>query len=85
MNDKISIKDKKRISELLEDGDDKIDKNSYNSNNSEFINKRKYTNDNEDNKDLTKIEESKYIFRKTKQSKNKIKKKIGRNIYDFLI
>lgn len=85
MNDKISIKDKKRISELLEDGDDRIDKNSYNSNNSEFINKRKYTNDNEDNKDLTKIEESKYIFRKTKQSKNKIKKKIGRNIYDFLI
>ena len=86
MNDKISIKEKKRITELLGDGDDKIDKNSHNSkNNSELKSKRKYSNDNEYNKDLSKIEERKYTFRKTKQSKNKLKKKIGSNIYDFLI
>ena len=81
MNQKKAVIYNSNINTLLEESENKKEINSHNSDSSDASGKRKFSNDN--GKDW---EERVYNIRKTKRTKReKTIKKMGSNIYDFLI
>lgn len=86
MNNNNKLKNKnKKMSSLFENPEFQTDGISLNSNSSELSDKGGFSNDNENenNKDLSKIEDS--LIRNNKKKKTKLKKKMGYNAYDFII
>ena len=86
LNNSNKVKSKNKISALFESPEFKTDEISFNSSGNEPSDKGGFLNDNENenNKDLSKIED--YTFtRNNIKRKTKMRKKMGYNAYDFVI